>query len=125
MDELANSEELSFIPEQVEPILYKAIEDVLASKANPVSYDEALVKQWIDTICDKCMHGLNEMQKPYKYIVTCTIMQRNGAGIHTAHSCYWNVVDDNVAQVYWPNDKKRDTNNARLICMITAVGMML
>ena len=89
------------------------------------SYDESLVPQWVDTICDRCMSNLAALQKPYKYIVTCQIMQKTGAGIHTATSCFWNREDDNICQVVWPNDKKRDTNNSRMYCIITAVGMTL
>lgn len=108
----------------MEPILFNAIEEVL----KPVSYDEDLVQQWVNTICEKCMKSLADLQKPYKYIVTCQIMQKTGAGIHTALSCYWNPQDDNLAQVVWPNENKkgmRDTNNSRMYCIITAVGMSI
>tara|TARA_B110000971_G_C19600122_1_gene315752 strand:+ start:43 stop:396 length:354 start_codon:yes stop_codon:yes gene_type:complete len=101
MDDLASSEELAFIPEQVEPILWKVIEDVI----KPVAYNEDHVQGWIDTICDRALKELADLQKPYKYIVTCQIIQKNGAGLHTAHSCYWNREDDNLAIVSWPNDK--------------------
>jgi len=121
MDDLASSEELAFIPEQVEPILWKVVEDVL----KPVAYDEALVQQWIDTICSRCLKELADMKKPYKYVVTCQIVQKNGAGHHTAHSCYWNREDDNLAIVSWPNDKHRDMNNSRMSCVIMCVGMTI
>ncbi|GMI29232.1 hypothetical protein TeGR_g10331, partial [Tetraparma gracilis] len=103
------------------PARYKTIEEVL----KPESYDEDKVQQWVDTIIDRCMKGLADLQKPYKYVVTCQVMQRTGAGIHTAHSCFWNREDDNLCQVIWPNDKKRDTNNSRMYCIITAVGFSL
>ncbi|GMI43582.1 hypothetical protein TrCOL_g7366 [Triparma columacea] len=124
MDDLQSSEELAFIPEQVEPLLYEAIGEVLQKE----SYSEDKVQGWVDQLCSICLKSLADLQKPYKYVVTCQIMQRTGAGIHTAHSCFWNREDDNIAQVVWPSDKKgtpKDTNNSRLVCIITAVGFSL
>ena len=63
------------------------IEAVLKDKV----YEEAKVPIWVDQICDKCMQSLTELNKPFKYIVSCIIMQRNGAGIHTAQSCHWDI----------------------------------
>jgi hypothetical protein len=42
-------------------------------------------------VCLKRLTGLN---KPFKYVVTCVIMQKNGAGLHTASSCYWDNTTD-------------------------------
>ena len=32
----------------------------------------------------------------FLYVVTCVIMQKNGAGLHTASSCYWDNSTDGV-----------------------------
>ena len=95
------------------PARRQVIEAVLKDKV----YDEAKVPIWVDQICDKCMESLTELNKPFKYIgrrarattlservrcaaadrswpcraVSCIIMQRNGAGIHTAQSCHWDI----------------------------------
>jgi len=35
-------------------------------------------------------------------LVTSVIMQKNGAGLHTASSCYWdNTTDGEVLQIVW------------------------
>ena len=108
-----------FNDEQVFKILERVVDEVL----KPVTYDEELVPVWVDTICDRCMKEMAERKKPYKYVVTCQIMQRTGAGIHTATSCYWNQEEDAVVQYVWP---KKDRNEAaRLYCILTAVGMYL
>ena len=65
----------------------QCIETVLKDK----QYEEAKVPLWVDLICDGCMKSLTELNKPFKYIVSCIIMQRNGAGIHTAQSCHWDI----------------------------------
>eukprot|EP00519_Triparma_laevis_P013144 CAMPEP_0182491048 /NCGR_PEP_ID=MMETSP1321-20130603/670_1 /TAXON_ID=91990 /ORGANISM="Bolidomonas sp., Strain RCC1657" /LENGTH=118 /DNA_ID=CAMNT_0024693299 /DNA_START=47 /DNA_END=399 /DNA_ORIENTATION=- len=118
MDELQSSEELIFNEEQVKPILQNVVDEVL----NKASYDEDLVQQWVDTICDRCMKQMADLQKPYKYIVTCQIMQASGAGLHSSVSAYWNQEEDNMVQYFWPNEKKKDRNNCKMYCIITAVG---
>ncbi|GMH66839.1 hypothetical protein TrLO_g12765 [Triparma laevis f. longispina] len=121
MDELQSSEELIFNEEQVKPILQNVVDEVL----NKQPYDEDQVQQWVDTICDKCMKQMADLQKPYKYVVTCQIMQASGAGLHSSVSCYWNQEEDNLVQYFWPNEKKKDRNNCKMYCIITAVGMFL
>lgn len=68
--------------------------------------------------------------------VTCVIIQKNGAGIHTAHSCYWDVGlvqfsslflahafihrNDNCARVAYPLANKREVQDSRMyaICQV-------
>ena len=42
------------------------------------------------------MKKLKDLNKPFKYIVTAVIMQKNGAGLHTATSCFWDNTTDGV-----------------------------
>ena len=108
-----NSEELAFIPEQVEPLLTTVVANVLANEV----YDDAKVAGWIDSICDKSMETLAKLDKPFKYIVTCVIIQKNGAGIHTAHACFWDVGNDNCARVAYPLANKREVQDSRM-CVV-------
>lgn len=45
------------------------------------------------------MQELHDVSKPFKYVVTCVIVQKNGAGFHIGHSAYWDMSNDNVCQV--------------------------
>ena len=36
--------------------------------------------------------------------MTCIIMQRNGAGLHTASTCFWDTNTDGSCSVRWEND---------------------
>lgn len=84
-------------------------------------YQHDKVNHWTKTVVDNCLGVLTKLQKPYKYIgkinqrwiwfsnnkiefgsfilVTCMIMQKNGAGLHTASSCYWNNETDGSCTV--------------------------
>ena len=52
------------------------------------------MNQWTNGVVESCLASLTKLQKPFKYIVTCVIMQKNGAGLHTASSCYWDNSTD-------------------------------
>lgn len=45
------------------------------------------------------MQELHDLSKPFKYVVSCVIVQKNGAGFHIGHSAYWDISNDNVCQV--------------------------
>lgn len=53
----------------------------------------------MNAICDRSMQELHDLSKPFKYVVSCVIVQKNGAGFHIGHSAYWDISNDNVCQV--------------------------
>ena len=53
-----------------------AIEKVLKG----VDFDQVMVEQWTDTICESCMQGHVDLQKPFKYVVSSLSVDRGGAG---------------------------------------------
>ncbi len=55
-------------------------------------------------------------------VVSCSLAQKNGAGMHMAHSCYWDAVMDNVVAVKWPNEKRK-APNAHILCFVTVYGV--
>lgn len=54
---------------------------------------------WTNTIVDNCLKELQSLNKPYKYIITSIIMQKNGAGVNTCASMVWDPSKDNYCQV--------------------------
>ena len=52
-------------------------------------YAQKKVNDQINTIVDSCLKELQSLNRPFKYIVTCVIMQKNGAGMSTAASMFW------------------------------------
>ena len=63
--------------------MQESVEGVLAT----AQWDEKLVPQWINEICEKSMKQLMELNRPYKFvgkslprsmsaIVTCMLMQK-------------------------------------------------
>jgi dynein light chain Tctex-type 1 len=97
---------------------------------------------WIDEICTRITKDLVDMNKPFKYlgtyilitttlhilryslcdIVSCVVVQKNGAGLHLGHSCYWDSSNDNTVIAKWPSEKHKDPN-ARVICVVSVYGL--
>uniref|UniRef100_A0A6P7FPU8 Uncharacterized protein LOC114329910 n=1 Tax=Diabrotica virgifera virgifera TaxID=50390 RepID=A0A6P7FPU8_DIAVI len=59
---------------------------------------------------------LTKLMKPYKYIITCTIMQTNRAGLHSA-SYYWDNNSDEGCTVCW--------ENKTMFCLVSVYGLAI
>lgn len=44
------------------------------------------------------------MGKPFKYVVTCSISQKAGAGLHAAACARWNPKTDGRLGVHWESE---------------------
>ncbi|KAF0046166.1 hypothetical protein F2P81_002695 [Scophthalmus maximus] len=82
MEEFHNGNEGSFNSEEADNIV-----------------KESLVNKWTASIVERCLTQLVKQGKPYKYMVTCAVMQKTGAGLHTANSCYWDTTMDGKENV--------------------------
>eukprot|EP00842_Homolaphlyctis_polyrhiza_P001498 jgi/Hompol1/2349/HPOL_005958-RA len=86
MDDFQGVEEKAFVVDEVN----NSIETTIQNAA----YHHNKVGQWNSNIVEQSLKRLTGLNKPFKYIVTCTIMQKNGAGLHSASSCYWDNSSD-------------------------------
>ena len=57
-------QDIGFPSEDVERCLQESVEAVLAT----AMWDEIMVPQWINDICEKSMKALMELNRPYKFI---------------------------------------------------------
>lgn len=122
--------------DDVSKIIKEAIETTIGGNA----YQHEKVNQWTSSVVENCLSVLTKLQKPYKYIgmlcvyllefrtkfnrfhffiwtVTCMIMQKNGAGLHTASSCYWNNETDGSCTVRW--------ENKTMYCIVSVFGLFI
>ncbi|XP_050429108.1 dynein light chain Tctex-type 1 [Adelges cooleyi] len=93
------SEGTLFVVDEVSDIIKDSIEHVIGSQL----YQQNMVNKWTDSVVENCLTRLCKLAKPFKYIVTCAIMQKNGAGFHSASSCYWDNITDGSCTVRWEN----------------------
>ncbi len=62
------------MPEDVSNIIKESIDNVLQNQ----QYNEQRVSQWTSSCLESCMKRLTSLNKPFKYVVTCIIMQKTG-----------------------------------------------
>ena len=79
------------------------VKNAITSTLGEASYIPKKVNDWINTIVDSCLKELQSLNRPYKYIVTCIIMQKNGAGLDTASSLWFDTQKDGKVVVPWEN----------------------
>ncbi|THD23656.1 Dynein molecular motor protein light chain [Fasciola hepatica] len=99
MDDFQTGEETAFITDEVKNIVKDSIESTVGTS----TYSHNKVQQWTSSVIEQCLNHLTKLGKPFKYVVTCVIMQKSGAGLHTASSCYWDSATDGSCTVKWEN----------------------
>jgi dynein light chain Tctex-type 1 len=87
--------EASFVVDEVSNIIKESIEATIGSQ----SYQQTKINTWTSNIVEAILNLLTKLNKPFKYIVSCVIMQKNGAGLHTASSCFWDNTTDGSCTV--------------------------
>ncbi|KAG2468133.1 dynein light chain Tctex-type 1-like [Polypterus senegalus] len=113
MDEFQSAEETSFVVEEVTAIIKECIENAIGGN----SYQHSRVNQWTSGVVEQCLSHLTRLNKPFKYIVTCIIMQKNGAGLQTASSCFWDNTTDGSCTVRWENKS--------MYCIVSVFGLAI
>uniref|UniRef100_A0A8C9TLY9 Dynein light chain Tctex-type 1 n=1 Tax=Scleropages formosus TaxID=113540 RepID=A0A8C9TLY9_SCLFO len=81
------------------------------------TYQHSRVNQWSSSVVENCLGQLTKLGKPFKYIVTCIIMQKNGAGLQTATSCFWDNTTDGSCTVRWENKS--------MYCIVSVFGLAI
>lgn len=100
-----------FSVEDVETVVKSAIGVVL----NNAMYNPNKVENWSNSIIDTTLKGLQSLNRPYKYAVSVIIMQKNGAGLISTISSYWDTTKDGYCKVTWENNTMH--------CIVTVFGI--
>lgn len=106
-------ENSTFVVDEVSTIIKEAVENAIGGG----SYQPTKVAQWTSNIVEQCLNDLTALKKPFKYIVTCVIMQKTGAGLHTASSCFWDNTTDGSCTVRW--------ENKTMYCIVSVFGLAM
>lgn len=106
-------EDISFVTEEVNKVIRDSIDAVIGSN----TYQVDQVNKWSTAVSEAVLTALSKMKKPFKYVVTCSIMQKIGAGLHTASSCYWDSATDGTCTVRW--------ENKTMYCIVSVFGLAI
>ena len=99
MQSTGAEEDTTFIVDQVSSIVEEAVEVTIGSNAYTISK----INTWINSIVEMTLTNLAKLQKCFKYVVTCVILEKIGAGLSLASSCYWDKEMDGSCTVRWEN----------------------
>ena len=92
-------EAAEFVSEDIENIVRGAIHNTL----NENTFNVKRVNEWTNSIVTICLKDLQALARPYKYIISCIIMQKNGAGLVSTCSMHWDTSKDGYCKVPWQN----------------------
>lgn len=97
MDIIESSDE--FLVDDVESVIKSAIGMVLKDTA----YTSSKVSEWSNSILSNALKGLQSLNRPFKYALSVIFMQKNGAGLVSTASTYWDGDKDGLCKVIWEN----------------------
>ncbi|CEP02144.1 Dynein light chain Tctex-type 1 [Plasmodiophora brassicae] len=99
MSDFGDDDTGGFDHDEVKACIEQSVEPVLGQSV----YHAKRVHDWTAAIIESVLKNLRQLDKNFKYIVTSTIMQRNGAGMHTSSACFWDLNTDGSCSVKWEN----------------------
>ncbi|CAL1598117.1 unnamed protein product [Knipowitschia caucasica] len=98
-EETQTTYEGSFGAQEAEVIVKESIDATIGAE----DYNKNLINKWTAAILERSLSELCKLGKHYKYIVTCAVTQKTGAGLHSANSCFWDTALDGSCTVKWEN----------------------
>ena len=102
------ADDSEFLVEDVETVVKSALQGTLSETA----YEQDKLNAWSNAVIDSTLKGLAGMGKPFKYAVTCILMQKTGAPLHTAAGAWWDSKRDGICKVPWCVDREREGGGA-------------
>lgn len=93
------------------------INNLMKQKLGPEKWLPKKVDGWTKDLIETTLKLLAEAKKPFKYIVTCIIMQRTGGGLTSSYSALWDTSRDGACVVDFEND--------HLQCVVTVYWVKL
>ena len=110
MDEYQENDN-KFVADDASVLIQETIEQVLGGS----SFQSSKIDAWTNQVIEQTLARLTGLDKAFKYLTTCAIMQKTGAGLHAATSCYWDASTDGSCTVKW--------ENKTMICSVTVFGL--
>lgn len=78
--------------------------DVLDTIIGTSAYQPSDAPKWNQQVVEIITQKLVDLKLPYKYCVTCIVMQSGfGAGLNVSSTCYWDKSCDQSYSIRWEN----------------------
>ena len=119
-EDLGSSDAAAFVFEgEIEPLINRVLDHHLTGK----QYVEADSASLANFILEDLLQGLTRLDKPFKYVCNCILMQNTGAGLHAALGEHLDGMNDGAGTVRWPSDKVKEPTN--IFAVVTVCGLSL
>jgi dynein light chain Tctex-type 1 len=82
---------------EVDTMVRESISGVLGDN----QFLHSKLDSWINNVVEGCLKRLAALNKPFKYVVSCNLTQKAGAGLHAASCTRWNDKTDGKLTVQW------------------------
>ena len=89
-----------FVDEEAAAIVKEAMRVTLENR----HFQEKKLKEWMSEVTERTLSELARLAKPFKYVVTCLITQKSGAGLHMSNAFRWHPSTDGTCTVKWENE---------------------
>merc|ERR1711934_1219367 len=97
MDDLGGDDN-TFLPDDIREMIREVCDSVIKKET---MFKQAMIDEWTAAVVEEILKRLADQRKPFKYVVTCTITQRAGMGMHMATSTHWDPHHDDYATCRW------------------------
>eukprot|EP01094_Clydonella_sp_ATCC50884_P017443 TRINITY_DN3045_c0_g1_i1.p1 TRINITY_DN3045_c0_g1~~TRINITY_DN3045_c0_g1_i1.p1 ORF type:complete len:121 (-),score=36.26 TRINITY_DN3045_c0_g1_i1:238-600(-) len=103
-----------FVVEDVAAIVKQVVDQNLRKE----KYDQGRIPLLCQNVLQATMEELYNLNRPYKYIVNCTLLQKSdvSSGLHSQSSCLWDTTTDGSYTLRW--------ENRSLHCILTVFGIV-
>ena len=112
-------EDAGWPSEEINQLVTSQVELILAD----AMWDPKMVPQWVDEIVEKCMKALVNMKLPYKFIVTCMLVQKTDKPLYSSFSVNWENNNDGIENVIYPPLRQKDSYSKTIACLCTVMGV--
>ena len=96
------NEEISIDASKIQEDIDKYVQNKLTTEA--AKWNAKKVDAWGKDVIEFTLKSLAEMKKPFKFIVTCTFMQKTGAGLTASFNALWDNSRDGTFSMKNEND---------------------
>ncbi|KAK9810577.1 hypothetical protein WJX73_001624 [Symbiochloris irregularis] len=79
------------------------VREAIAQAIGDSQFTHQKLNHWTTAICEGTLKRLAALSKPFKYVVTCHLVQKAGAGLHVASTSRWRDKTDGKLAVQWEN----------------------
>ena len=88
-------------------------------------YDEATATALSNYILEDLVAGLARLEKPFKYVVNCVLMQNTGAALHGCVAEFVDGMNDGVGTVRWPSDRIKEPTDITAVVTVFGVSLLI